>query len=243
MRLRSILKKTVSTTTRQQVLEEILKNTSSKGAFFHIVSLNPEILMAAKQDPEFLDIVLKAQMTIIDGVGIQLAAERFGIQVGERYSGVDLMSDLLKMAHTRRLRVLLVGGGPKIAEAVVNRQKEGGSKADLYFSEGFTDIHKPTQAELAAIDSIVATARPHIIFAAFGSPAQEKWLWHNRAQLACICMGVGGSFDFLAGVVPRAPRLVRRLGMEWLFRLIHQPWRVRRQARLISFMAQVLFDK
>ncbi len=78
--------------------------------------------------------------------------------------------------------------------------------------------------------------KPHLVFVAFGSPWQELWIERHRNQFQnCVVMGVGGAFDFLGGKVPRAPVIIRRLGFEWLFRLIVQPWRLRRQLRLVRF--------
>ncbi len=243
MKITDLLQKSLHPKTKKEILEEIEKSISENRSFYHIVSLNPEILVTASHDPEFEKVILAAQMTIVDGVGVRIASLIRGIQVGERYPGVDLMSDMLKIAHTRRLRVLLLGGGPKIAEEVANRQKQNGSQAEFYSSEAFQNISNPTFKESHDVLSIVAAARPHMIFVAFGSPAQEKWIWANRAHLGTFCMGVGGSFNFLSGKTARAPYLLRVSGLEWLFRLATQPWRFKRQLRLLSFLKAVLLGK
>ncbi|HRN71205.1 MAG TPA: WecB/TagA/CpsF family glycosyltransferase, partial [Candidatus Woesebacteria bacterium] len=102
---------------------------------------------------------------------------------------------------------------------------------------GVSDIHNPKKEEEEKIFSIVADYKPQILFVAFGSPYQELWLYHHADRLqGIICMGVGGSFDFLTGRVKRAPMLIRRLGLEWFFRLIVEPWRWKRQLRLVEFV-------
>ncbi|MGB3020405.1 MAG: WecB/TagA/CpsF family glycosyltransferase, partial [Microgenomates group bacterium] len=84
----------------------------------------------------------------------------------------------------------------------------------------------------------------HLIFVAFGSPYQEKWIYENRASLQGItCIGVGGAFDFLSGRVARAPKLIQSIGLEWLYRLMRQPWRWRRQLQLPVFIYLVLKQK
>lgn len=243
MKINEIIRRVVRNTTRIQVLEEIIENIEADHGFYHVVSINPEILMTATRDPEFLNIVLAAHTTIVDGIGVKIVGLLAGIQVGERYSGVDLMSDMLKVAHTRRLRVLLIGGRSKIAEEVVVRQKESGSRATFVATEGFAQIASPTADEIQEIESIVTDLRPHMVFVAYGSPYQEKWIWANQARLKCVCMGVGGSFDFLAGSVRRAPIWMRSLGLEWLFRLIIQPWRIGRQTQLVAFVIKSIFNR
>ncbi len=82
------------------------------------------------------------------------------------------------------------------------------------------------------------------MFVAFGSPEQEKWIYQNRASLQGVtCIGVGGAFDFIGGRVGRAPRLIQKIGLEWLFRLVKQPWRWKRQLRLVEFVWLVLKEK
>jgi N-acetylglucosaminyldiphosphoundecaprenol N-acetyl-beta-D-mannosaminyltransferase len=90
----------------------------------------------------------------------------------------------------------------------------------------------------------VAATKPNLIFAAFGSPFQEKWFYQNRARLQGICcVGVGGAFDFLSGNIQRAPIWIRKIGLEWLYRLIREPWRWRRQLRLLVFLKEVLKER
>ena len=109
--------------------------------------------------------------------------------------------------------------------------------------QGFQDIHNPTEAETAHFYSIVADRKPHIIFFAFGSPLQELFIHAHKHRLTgIVCAGVGGAFDFLLGAKPRAPHIIRRIGLEWAYRLAHEPWRWRRQLRLISFTWYSLRD-
>jgi len=228
---------------KNDILEEIKKFLTNPGDFFHIVSLNPENLVIAGQNHEFKKVLETAQIQIMDGIGIVLAARLLGVSPVNRTSGVDLMLDLLKLANERRLRVMLIGGRPKIADRVVDCQQKKFSQVKFFSLEGIKDIKNPQKKEEEKIFTIVSRFKPHFVFVAFGSPAQELWLDKNREKFkGVVGMGVGGAFDYLAGVVPRAPLLLRRLGLEWLFRLLIQPWRWRRQLRLLKFLWLIFWE-
>lgn len=230
----------VPTDSKIEVREKIIKNILDSKKFFHVVSLNPEIFVLTTTNGVFKEVVEKAQMRIIDGIGVSAAAKLCSIPVGQRYSGVDLMSDLLKEAYNRRLRVLLIGGGGKIAEKVVECQKKLYPGIEISSTSGISSISSPTEAEENEISSIVAAVKPHLVFVAYGSPAQELWIdRHNRLFDGMVVMGVGGAFDFLSGNIVRAPKIIQSIGFEWLFRLVRQPWRVVRQLRLVKFMLLV----
>lgn len=230
--------------TKKEILEEVGKDTSSNDFFVNIVSINPESLVIAQQNHEYKKIIQTAQIKIIDGTGIVLAGRILNTDVGTRIPGVDLVQDLLKGASQYRLRVLLIGGRPKIAELAANCQKQLYPKLEILGIEGISDIKNPMPEEEKNIFSIVADYKPHFVFAAFGMPYQELWLHKNREKLKnCVVMGVGGTLDYLVGKVPRAPFIFRRVGLEWLFRLIIQPWRLRRQLRLLTFLYLVILQK
>lgn len=232
------------TETKQQTLENIKKYAILDPGFCHVVSLNPENLMTTQANAQFEKVVQKAQIRIIDGVGILLGAWVLGIPVGPRYPGVDLMLDLLKIADEERLRVMLIGGGPKVAEMVVNCQKRKFPAIEFFSLEGFADISNPTPEEAEKVNSIVAARRPHLVFVAFGSPAQELWIDENRHIFGkSVVMGVGGAFDYLSGAVSRPNSFLRALGVEWLFRLIRQPWRLKRQLKLPRFIHLIIKQK
>ncbi|MDO8609633.1 MAG: WecB/TagA/CpsF family glycosyltransferase [bacterium] len=181
--------------------------------------------------------VRTAQICILDGVGIVLAARYHNIPLGERITGVDLMSDLITQAGNMRLRVLLIGGRPNLALSLSKCYQDKYSEAKFFGTMGFKDIQHPTKTEEAEILAIVRRNKPHMILAAFGSPWQELWLArHSKEFKGIVCMGVGQGFDVAGGLVKRAPVLIQNIGLEWLYRLIAQPWRWRRQLRLFKFM-------
>lgn len=223
------------------VLEKTLEFTQHPQEFLHIASLNPEIMILAQSNPAFKDYLNWAQIRIIDGVGVLAASKLRGYDVPERVTGVDLLEKLLKMAGEAGLRVALIGGKGKVAERLADRQNRAYPGTKCVGTQGISNIHNPDQNEEKEVLSIVADLKPHMIFVAFGSPYQELWLnKHKERFKGIICMGVGGSFDFLSGKVERAPLLFRNLGLEWLFRLGKQPWRLKRQLKIPVFFALVI---
>ncbi len=239
MKARHILGISIVSQSRQDILEQIKKGLSDNQSlphFFHIVSLNPENLVIAQENPEFKKVIETAQIKLIDGVGVVLAGQVLGIEVGERVPGVSLMKNILEMVGKMRLRALLIGGRPNLALSLSKCYQKKYPESQFFSLEGFHDIKNPLPGEEKAIFDIVTDRRPHFVIAAFGSPEQELWLYHNRERLkGIICMGVGGGFDFLSGEIKRAPMWMQRVGLEWFFRLVVQPWRWRRQLRLIKF--------
>lgn len=229
---------------RKTVLEKILKYLKQGTKFVHIVSLNPENLVISKDNNQFKKVLQTAQIKIIDGTGIVLAARLLKIKAGERYPGVDLMSDLIKQAAISRLRVLLIGGKGDLALSLSKCYSRSYPEAKFVGLEGVKNIKKPTKKEEERVLAIVSDLKPHLIFVAFGSPDQELWIERHKDKFGkAVCMGVGGGFDYASGVVSRAPVWTRKIGLEWLYRLFTQPWRWKRQVRLIKFILIVIKEK
>lgn len=228
---------------KEKVLDKIIKNIESSRTFCHIVSVNPENLVIANSNRIFRKIVETAQIQIIDGVGVVIAGRMNNLKL-EKITGVDLMNDLIELASRMRLRVLLIGGKDNLALKLADCYSVKYSKAKFIGIEGIKDIKKPSKKEEKGISSIVTAYKPHLVFVAFGSPHQEIWIErHKNIFKKTVVMGVGGSFDLLSGRIARAPKAVRKLGFEWFFRLLIEPWRWRRQLRLIKFSYLVLKEK
>lgn len=226
------------------ILDKTKLGTIQNGEMAHIVSINPEILIEARDSEIFKKIVETAQIQIIDGVGVVLAARILNIPIANRLTGVDLMSKLLEYASANSLSVGLIGGGEKIAERLVECQKQKYPELKVFGIQGIKDIKNPKKEEEAEIFRIVADRKPYLLFVAFGSPYQEMWIERHRNELGgMVCIGVGGAFDYLSGNVDRPNRIFRSIGLEWLLRLIMQPWRWKRQLRLIRFVWLVILQK
>ncbi len=223
------------------VLEKIKKYTKNPAGFYHIVSINPEIAVIAYRNPLFRKIVNTAQSQIIDGFGTILAGQILNFNLPPRLTGVDLMQEVIRLAVDRRLTVMLIGGKGNLADTLANCYNRQYFGAKFIGIEGIKNIARPTKREEERVFSIVSATKPRILLVAFGSPYQEIWLWRNKHKLrGIVCIGVGGSFDYISGRITRAPAFMRKLGLEWFFRLIRQPWRLKRQLRLIEFIYLVL---
>jgi len=226
------------------ILEYILKDSFLSPQFLHIVSVNPEILVQSQDDEEYKKIVSTAQIQLIDGIGVVGAGYLLhGVRL-PRLAGAQLLELVLKVGGERGLSIGLIGGKADIAETIADCYGKIYPRSTFFGTQGFVDIKNPQKNETKAVNTIVKARRPHIVFVSFGSPAQEKWIEDNRALFeGVICVGVGGAFDFVAGKTKRAPTFVQDLGAEWLWRLLHEPWRWRRQLRLVRFVYLVCKQK
>jgi len=138
----------------------------------------------------------------------------------------------------------MIGGKENLALRLAQCYSDRFPEAKFKGIQGIANIKKPTEGEEREIFSIVAVYKPHLIFVAFGSPDQELWIARHKKEFnKCVVMGVGGALDYLFGNVVRAPVVIQKFGMEWLYRLINQPWRWKRQLRLLKFIGLILQEK
>lgn len=204
-----------------------------------VVTVNPEFVMAAQRNPLFRQCINDAALVMADGIGIVLAARYLKKPVPERVTGVDTLIALAQLCATRGYRLYLLGAAPGIAEQAAVRLQAlapGLQIAGCYAGS-------PAEEEEAAILERVQAARADLLCVAYGAPAQDLWIQRNRERLpVAVAMGVGGSFDFLAGKQRRAPRWMQRAGLEWLYRLYKEPWRWWRMLALPRFALLVLFS-
>lgn len=220
---------------KEDALEEVRKWLKSGGKKRFIVTPNPEILVRAYGEKDFAQILNQADLALPDGTGIVWAAKFLGKKIRERITGVDFMEDLCKIAPKEGFTIGLIGGGPGLAVKTAEclQKKYPGLKVVLAAEEWKNLAMKQWNNE--TID---------FLFVAFGAPKQEIWISQNLASLPIkVAMGVGGAFDYLSGVIPRAPKWLQNLGLEWLYRLIRQPWRIKRQFALGKFVLLVLKEK
>ncbi|GAB4242210.1 MAG: hypothetical protein Kow00129_00530 [Thermoleophilia bacterium] len=204
-----------------------------------VVAQNPEKVMRALEDEELSEIMeQKATLLIPDGTGLVLAARVLGLAKMVRVTGVGLFDELLRAADQGRKRVFLFGAAPGVPEKVREEL------ARRYPGIEVCGCRHGYEVDTEAVVEQISAVRPDYLFVALGSPRQEKWIAENLDRLQVgLAMGVGGSFDVLAGEVKRAPAWTQRLGLEWLYRLVTQPSRLRRQANLPRFAARVLRER
>lgn len=190
-----------------------------------ICTANPEFILTAQEDAEFKAILNRADLVIPDGVGLLWAARQLGERLPERVAGSDLVVRLAGRGAQRGWRIFFLGAAEGVAArtAEVLQARFPGFNCVGAFSGS---PHVEDEAEILAR---VHAAQPDVLLVAFGHPQQDKWIARLREKLNVpVSMGVGGSFDFIAGVVPRAPLWLQRLNLEWLYRLWRQPWRAKR---------------
>ncbi len=182
----------------------------------YIVTVNPEFVIEAQKNANFKQVLNRSDLAICDGAGILFASRFLKKPLKQKIAGADLMVQICVLAQKRNLPVFLLGAGPGVAQKAAENLKK--IQPDLKI--GFSSNQ----------DKIPFISRPTILFVALGAPKQEEWIAKNLKLMPQVklAMGVGGSFDYLAGRVVRAPRMVRRANLEWLWRLFLEPRRAKR---------------
>ena len=202
-----------------------------------ICTVNPEFIMAAQRDPVFAAVLHKADLCVPDGVGVVWAARRQGVHLAERVTGSDGIYYICQRAAARGWTVFLLGATAGIAAQAAQRL------ITLYPGLRVVGTYSgsPRAESWPAIAAQLQRTQPQILFVAYGHPQQDLWIAQHRHELPIkVALGVGGAFNFVAGITPRAPRWMQRWGIEWLYRLIQQPWRWRRMATLPLFILAIL---
>jgi N-acetylglucosaminyldiphosphoundecaprenol N-acetyl-beta-D-mannosaminyltransferase len=231
----------IDTLTRPEALQQIELFLAS-GGHHSVFTPNPEMLVKAYRDTSFCEVLNAGSLNVCDGRGVELLAS----EKVTRISGVDVMLDVCALAERSQKSIFLLGSGSDVVvqQLATRLHKQfprliiaGFHKGASYREQAF-DAHRvgapllvPNDpAEDAEVRRAVESASPAILFVAFGMGKQEKWIAENIRHLPSVrvAIGVGGAFDYLSGRVSRAPLLLRKLGLEWLYRVIRQPWRVGR---------------
>jgi N-acetylglucosaminyldiphosphoundecaprenol N-acetyl-beta-D-mannosaminyltransferase len=208
-----------------------------EGRPHQVVTVNPEFVMRARRDPVFRETLNGADLAVPDGVGLIWAGRLLGTRFRGRVPGVELTRRLAGLAAARGYRFYLLGAGPGVAEEAARRLQR--DNPDLVIAGTYAG--SPDPAEEEKILARIRRAAPQVLLVAYGAPEQDFWLRRNLPRLGgAVGVGVGGSFDYISGRVSRAPAWMRRIGLEWLYRLLHQPWRWRRMLALPAFGLLVL---
>lgn len=201
-----------------------------------VVTANPEIVMAANENPEFMKI-LKNDTDYItaDGIGIIKGARILKNPLPERVTGYDLFTWLMKLANEKGLRVYLIGAKPNVIHAVQEKVARNYPNIKLVGAE---DGYFKEDLEMVA--RRIHRTKPDLVFAALGFPKQEKLLAILRKEnTPALMMGVGGSFDVFSGMSKRAPKAFQDAHLEWFYRLLKEPSRIGRMMVLPQFMIKV----
>jgi exopolysaccharide biosynthesis WecB/TagA/CpsF family protein len=226
----SLLGVTIHNLSWQQTLESI-QEMIQRARPHQLVTVNPEFLMRARREPDFLDVLRRADLVLPDGVGLLLAARWKGQRFQTRVTGSDLVPVVAREAARQGWRLYLLGAAPGVAEAAARRLRETHPELDV-----IADGSDPAPDGPPDLLERIRAASPDILLVAYGAPKQDLWIDRFGKQAGVpVQIGIGGSLDFVAGVVPRAPEQWQRLGVEWLWRLKEEPWRWRRMLALPRF--------
>jgi N-acetylglucosaminyldiphosphoundecaprenol N-acetyl-beta-D-mannosaminyltransferase len=244
LRSTRILGVPVSAVAAEDIVARLIDAIHESDRAEHIVTYNPEYAMAARRDRAFRDAIDNAFLTTADGVGIVLAARLHRNSPPlERITGVDLLGMMAQASAETGAGIFLLGAGPEVAPRAAAAIRELHPRAN--FSGWWWDGTAKQSDDVETIERIRKSGAS-MLAVAYGAPAQIHWIARNREELSeigiRIVVGVGGALDYWAGEAKRPPAIVRRLGLEWLFRLIREPWRWRRQLVLPGFAVLAIVE-
>ncbi len=211
-------------------IQEAIENHQN----IQVVTANPELIYATGKDARLKQLINSAKIVTPDGVGVVWAANRLGYPVAERVTGIDLVEALFPVAAEKGWRIFLLGSKPGVAELAAQKVEEKHPGFVWQAEHGYF-----SREEEPALLEKIRNFKPDILLLGLGAPRQEFWLF-SHLDLATVSIGVGGSFDALAGLNKRAPKWVQEFHLEWLFRLIKQPQRFGRQLVLPRFAWAVI---
>jgi len=218
----------------------MLESMALDGQRNHVVTVNPEFIITAQKNHIFRDVLNRASLAIPDGIGVVWASKILRKPIPERVAGVDMVEQFAAIASRYKLRVFFLGAAPGIAERaaqVLQHQHPGFIIAGTYAGS-------PRLEDDDEICKRIQATSPHVLLVAYGAPQQDLWISRNMKRLNVpISIGVGGTFDYITGVVVRAPRWVQNMGLEWFHRLIKQPHRFQRMLALPRFAIAVLMQR
>lgn len=212
------------------------------GGVHQVVTINPEFVMEALRDSQVRKALNSASLATPDGIGILWASRVFkGLAIRERVTGVALVERLVRQSVIRGWRIFFLGAAPGVAEKVaqiLRHRYPGLQVAGCYAGS-------PSLIEEPYVRSQVIDANPDILLVAYGHPAQDLWIARNQPFINVpVAIGIGGTFDEIAGIVPLAPVWMHKLGLKWLFRLFVQPQRINRIfTAVVRFPVQVLRER
>ncbi len=205
-----------------------------------VITLNAEIAYAAREDQQLQKIINSASLVTPDGIGIVWAGRLMGYDIKDRVTGIDLAYRVSEKAVNQGWKIYLLGAAPGMADkAAVNLSS---LYPGLQIAGSDHGYHK--KEDMAEVIKRINLTQPDILLVALGAPRQELWINEYKAELdVSVCIGVGGSFDVIAGEKKRAPEFFIKFNLEWLYRLLAEPSRIKRQAILPLFVLQVLKNK
>lgn len=214
-----------------------IKAFIAKGKPTHVITLNAEIVYAARDDEKLKNIINQADLVTPDGIGTVWAARKLGWEVKERVTGIDMVYNICQEAEKEGYKLYFLGAAPTVAEQAADNLRETYPNLNIV---GIRDGYF-TEEEIPNLIDNIKKASPDILLVALGAPKQEFFINEYKEKLGVpVSIGIGGSFDVIAGIKKRAPDIFIKLNLEWLYRLISEPSRAKRQLVLPKFVWAVL---
>ncbi|MFA5858991.1 MAG: WecB/TagA/CpsF family glycosyltransferase [Elusimicrobiota bacterium] len=204
-----------------------------------VVTANALMINSALKDKQLAQAIHGANLSVPDSVGIMIAGKLYGYPIKQRITGIDLLDKIFDISEKMGYSVYLIGATAEVITAAAGNIK---AKYPALKIAGFRDGYFKPEDENKVVEEINSCA-PQFLLAGFGVPKQELWLYRLREILNVnIMIGIGGSFDVFSGKIPRAPIWMQRCGLEWLYRLYREPWRISRMKDLPVFIWKVVVD-
>ena len=212
----------------------------SSAKLHQICTTNPEFVMQAREDTEFLNVLNEADLCLPDGIGLIYASRWQKRSLPERVPGSELVYRLAEACAQHGWRLFLLGAAEGVAAQAAEILQQKYPALNIVG----TWSGSPSPAENDQIVTKINSSAADILYVAYGAPKQDKWIARNKNTLPTVkvAIGIGGSLDFITGRAVRAPRWVQSIGLEWLHRLILEPWRWRRMLALPKFALNILFS-
>ncbi len=224
--------------TKTNFLEDYLYLHLQQQQKSFVVTANPEIVMKAREDVAYKEMIQSADYIVPDGAGVLLAAKLMKQPLQERIAGFDLMMDLLAFANEKHLSCYFLGAEPDVSDQVVREAEKRFPHLKIAGHQHgfFTDEEK--------VSKTIRASNPDIILVALGFPRQEEWITkHINHFDKGLFIGVGGSFDVLSGKVKRAPDKWIKYNLEWLYRILQQPFRIKRIFKVFEFIMRIMLKR
>ena len=202
-----------------------------------VITINPEMIEFGLKNEEFANILHKADLVIPDGVGVKIGLKIKGVNA-QRIAGIEFSHRLIEECSKDNFSVGLIGAKPNIIEKAAQNLKSEFENLNIsYVQDGYFQEKEAVLAELKE-------KNPQLLLVAMGSPRQEEFIKEARILLPLsVMIGVGGSFDVWSGEVERAPKIYQKLGIEWVYRTVKEPWRLKRIfPTLPKFLLRVLLS-
>lgn len=224
-------------------VNERLQNSEEGVPPFFVVTVNPEIAIQSITDNNFRKILQSSSINTADGIGISWAVKHLYNKSIDRITGSDSLEKICAVCAELDQSVFFYGAAPGIAAkaATILVERNPGLRVEGVYSPETSD----TYFERLPVSTQIELQHASVVFVALGAPSQEKWIYENMHKLRrCrLIIGIGGSFDFIAGSAKRAPLVFRKSGLEWMYRLYKEPSRWRRMLRLPLFALNVMLLK